>query len=47
MRQGQWNEPACKTRGDDIWIAAIVVQHDLALLTRDAHFSNLPQLAMA
>jgi tRNA(fMet)-specific endonuclease VapC len=32
---------------NDIWIASIVVQHDLALLTQDAHFSNLPQLAMA
>jgi tRNA(fMet)-specific endonuclease VapC len=32
---------------NDIWIAAIVLQHDLALFTRDAHFSNLPQLARA
>jgi predicted nucleic acid-binding protein len=30
---------------NDIWIAATVLQHDLALLTSDAHFSNLPQLA--
>jgi tRNA(fMet)-specific endonuclease VapC len=32
---------------NDIWIAAIVLQHDLALLTSDAHFSKLPQLARA
>jgi tRNA(fMet)-specific endonuclease VapC len=30
---------------NDIWIAAIVLQHDLALFTNDAHFSNVPQLA--
>jgi tRNA(fMet)-specific endonuclease VapC len=32
---------------NDIWIAAIVLQHDLALLTSDAHFSSLPQIARA
>jgi tRNA(fMet)-specific endonuclease VapC len=32
---------------NDIWIAAIVLQYDLALLTSDAHFSSLPQLARA
>lgn len=32
---------------NDLWIAAIVLQHDLALLTSDAHFSHLPQLARA
>lgn len=32
---------------NDIWIAAIAVQHDLALLTNDVHFSYLPQLARA
>lgn len=30
---------------NDIWIAAIVLQHDLALLTSDAHFSKMPQIA--
>lgn len=30
---------------NDLWIAAIVLQHDLALLTSDAHFSNIPQIA--
>ena len=28
----------------DIWIAALTVQHDLTLFTRDEHFNNLPQL---
>lgn len=32
---------------NDVWIAAIVLQHDLALLTSNAHFSNLPQIARA
>jgi tRNA(fMet)-specific endonuclease VapC len=32
---------------NDIWIAAIVVQHDLALLTGDAHFERLPQITRA
>lgn len=30
---------------NDLWIAAITVQHDLALMTSDAHFAHLPQLA--
>jgi tRNA(fMet)-specific endonuclease VapC len=29
----------------DIWIAAIVVEHNLALFSRDRHFDHLPQLA--
>lgn len=28
----------------DLWIAAIVIEHDLTLYTRDAHFEALPQL---
>ena len=32
---------------NDIWIAAIVLQYDLALLTSDAHFSSVPQIARA
>ena len=32
---------------NDLWIAALAVQHDLALATRDAHFDRLPQLARA
>lgn len=29
----------------DIWIAALAIQHDLLLFSRDKHFDNLPQLA--
>lgn len=29
----------------DIWIAALAVQHDLILFSRDAHFDILPQVA--
>jgi tRNA(fMet)-specific endonuclease VapC len=32
---------------NDLWIAAIVLQHDLVLLSDDAHFAHLPQLARA
>lgn len=28
----------------DIWIAALALQHDLLLCTRDKHFSSLPQV---
>lgn len=30
---------------NDIWIAAIAIQYDLILLSRDAHFGVLPQVA--
>lgn len=30
---------------NDLWIAALVVQHDLVLFDRDSHFDELPQLA--
>lgn len=30
---------------NDLWIAALAVQHDLLLCSRDAHFEHLPQLA--
>ena len=29
---------------NDLWIAALVVQHELALFSRDVHFDALPQL---
>jgi tRNA(fMet)-specific endonuclease VapC len=29
---------------NDLWTAAIVVQHDLLLCARDQHFDHLPQL---
>jgi len=30
---------------NDIWIAALAVQHDLLLFSRDQHFDCLPQVA--
>jgi tRNA(fMet)-specific endonuclease VapC len=30
---------------NDLWIAALAIQHDLLLCSRDAHFDHLPQLA--
>jgi len=32
---------------NDLWIAALVVQHDLILDSRDRHFDHLPQLPRA
>ena len=32
---------------NDIWIAAIALEHDLTLATRDAHFSEIGNLAVA
>jgi tRNA(fMet)-specific endonuclease VapC len=29
---------------NDLWIAALAIQHDLLLFTRDTHFDHLPQL---
>lgn len=29
---------------NDLWIAALVMQHGLVLCTRDAHFDHLPQI---
>lgn len=29
---------------NDIWIAALVIQHSLTLCTRDKHFAALPQI---
>jgi tRNA(fMet)-specific endonuclease VapC len=29
---------------NDLWIAALVLQHDLSLCTRDRHFDNLAQI---
>ncbi len=29
---------------NDLWIAALVVQHDLVLCSSDAHFDHLPQI---
>ncbi len=30
---------------NDLWIAALVVQHDLLLYARDQHFDHLPQIS--
>ena len=32
---------------NDIWIAALVLQHNLSLHVRDRHFDNLPQIVRA
>ena len=29
---------------NDLWIAALTLENDLALITRDRHFDNIPQL---
>jgi len=29
---------------NDLWIAALVLEHDLRLITRDRHFERIPQL---
>jgi predicted nucleic acid-binding protein len=29
---------------NDMWLAALVLQHNLALHARDKHFDHLPQL---
>jgi tRNA(fMet)-specific endonuclease VapC len=32
---------------NDLWIAALVLQHNLLLVTRDVHFERIPQLMRA
>jgi tRNA(fMet)-specific endonuclease VapC len=32
---------------NDLWIAALALEHDLALITRDRHFERIPQLLCA
>jgi tRNA(fMet)-specific endonuclease VapC len=44
---GQLRRQGTPIPTNDIWIAALVLQHDLVLLTDDAHFSNIPQIARA
>src|SRR5438874_10797582 len=29
---------------NDLWIAALALEHDLTLITRDRHFESIPQL---
>lgn len=31
---------------NDIWIAALAMEHDLPLITRDHHFTHLPELVI-
>ena len=31
---------------NDLWIAALVLQHNMRLLTRDQHFQRIPQLVI-
>lgn len=31
---------------NDLWIAALVLEHDLLLITRDRHFQRIPQLLL-
>ena len=30
---------------NDLWIAALVIQHEVVLFSRDSHFGHVPQLA--
>jgi tRNA(fMet)-specific endonuclease VapC len=32
---------------NDLWIAALALEHDLPLITRDQHFDRIPQLQRA
>jgi predicted nucleic acid-binding protein len=32
---------------NDLWIASLVLEHDLTLITRDRHFQKIPQLLRA
>jgi predicted nucleic acid-binding protein len=32
---------------NDLWIAALALEHDLLLITRDQHFERIPQLLRA
>lgn len=32
---------------NDLWIAALALEHDLTLVTRDRHFEKIPQLMLA
>jgi tRNA(fMet)-specific endonuclease VapC len=42
---GQLRKQGTPIPTNDIWIAALVLQHNLVLCARDAHFDHLPQLA--
>jgi predicted nucleic acid-binding protein len=38
------NRPPIPIPTDDLWIAALGVEHDILLFSRDANFDALPQL---
>lgn len=42
---GQLREQGTPIPTNDLWTAALVVQHDLVLCARDQHFDALPQIA--
>ncbi|MGH7556687.1 MAG: type II toxin-antitoxin system VapC family toxin [Gemmatimonadota bacterium] len=42
----QLREAALPIPTNDLWIAALVVQHDLVLCSRGEHFRNLPQIPL-
>lgn len=41
---GQLRQKGVAIPTNDLWIAALVLQHHLILCTSDAHFQHLPQL---
>ncbi len=41
----QLNKQGTPMPAHDIWIAALAIQHQFALYSRDKHFDHLPQLA--
>jgi len=41
----QLRQQATPIPTNDLWIAALVVQHGLTLYSRDAHFDRLPQIS--
>ena len=40
----QLRQKATPIPTNDIWLAALALQHDLPLFARDAHFDHIPQL---
>jgi tRNA(fMet)-specific endonuclease VapC len=40
----QLKRAATPVPDNDLWIAALVLEHDLRLITRDRHFARIPQL---
>jgi len=42
--KAELRKKGCPIPENDIWIAAIAKQHDLTLITRDAHFKNVTGL---